>query len=503
MRPRHEVVVIGAGPGGIAAGVALKTAGIADFALLERAEDLGGSWRDNTYPGIGVDIPSLAYQYSFARNPSWSRVFARGAEVQAYHRSVAQRYGLHKHLRTNTTVLREEWDEPNRLWRLHLGDGSVLTSRFVISAVGAFLTPKQDPGIPGLDEFGGKVQRPASWDHEHDLHGKRVAVIGTGASSVQITPAIAPEVAALDVYQRTPVWCLPKPDFTIPPAAQSVLRLPGVMPLLHGLMLGFVELLLWPAVYAPLPVAVPAMRLMDRSARAAYRWYLGKVVRDPAAREALLPSYGPLGKRPTLSNTFLRAFNRDNTRLVTTAIDRFTERGIRTRDGVEREYDVIVLATGYELFSDPESYRPGTVVGRRGFDLGEFYAENGLQAYESVSVPRLPNRWTLVGPYSWTGTGWHALVEITARHAVRVITEARRRGATAVEIGQRAHDAYHNRVRRHGRNIAHYFRVLNRGVRSYYLNSQGDVPYIRPSTVVQARWASRRFPLEHYEFRLE
>lgn len=498
----HEVVVIGAGPGGIAAGVQLKAAGIKDFVILERADEVGGSWRDNTYPGIGVDIPSIAYQYSFARNPNWSRVFAKGAEVKAYHVEVTRRFGLVPHLRFNTSVVRESWDEADRVWRLHLADGEIVTARFVITAVGAFLNPKQDPGIPGLADFRGKLQRPTTWDHSYDHTGKRVAIIGTGASSVQITPSIAPEVASLDVFQRTPVWCLPKPDFAIPPAVRTLLHVPGLMSFLHGVMLAGIEALLLCAVYAPLPIAARAMHLMDRGARAFYRAYLRRSVHDERDRSALLPGYGVLGKRPTMSNTFLRAFNRRNTTLVTTPVERFTEHGIRTSDGVEHTYDMIVLATGYHLFSDPESYPPGVVVGRDGFDLGKFYAENHLQAYESVSVPKLPNRWMLVGPYSWTGTGWHQMVEISSRHAVRVITEARRRGATAVEVRQRAHDSYHRRVRERGRNIAYYFRELNRDLRTYYVNSQGDVPYIRPSSALQARRASKRFPLEDYEFRL-
>lgn len=496
----HEVVVIGAGPGGIGVAVRLKQAGIEDFVLLERADDVGGSWRDNHYPGIGVDIPSLAYQYSFARNPNWSRVFAKGAEVRAYHRDVAERFGVLPHVRFGSEVVGERWDEAARRWQLELADGRIATARFVISAVGAFLRAKADPGIPGLEQFAGKLQRPDSWDDDHDHRGQRVAIIGTGASAVQITPSIAPEVEQLDVYQRTPVWCLPKPDARIPPAVQRALAVPGVAAGLHGAGLLGVEAALRFLVSTPPVVARPLLAGFDRGARAAYRAYLRSRVDDPAARAALEPGFGPLTKRPTLSNAFLPAFNRDNVDLITAPIERITAGGIRTADGVERPVDMLVLATGYELFSDPESYRPGQVVGREGFDLGEFYAREGLQAYESVSVPGLPNRWMLVGPYSWTGTGWHVLVEVAAGHAVRAITAARERGADVVEVRPHAHQAYHRRVRRRGRNIAHYFGELNGGVRTYYVNSQGDVPYIRPSTVLEARWRSRHFPLEDYAF---
>jgi cation diffusion facilitator CzcD-associated flavoprotein CzcO len=498
--PDHEVVVIGAGPGGIAVAVLLQRAGIDDFVLLERADDVGGSWRDNRYPGIGVDIPSIAYQYSFARNPRWSRIFAKGAEVQAYHRDVAARFGVLPRVRFGAEVVRETWDAERGCWRLTLAAGGQVTARYVITAVGAFLRAKADPGIAGHEEFSGPVLRPDAWDDAIDLRGRRVAIVGTGASAVQIVPSIAPEVAQLDVFQRTPVWCLPKPDAAVPRAVQAALAVPGVAAALHGVGLLGIEAATRFLVSTPPVLARPVMRAFDRTARAGFRAYLRRVVRDPATAAALEPDFGPLTKRPTLSNAYLPAFNRANVTLRTTAIERITPHGVRTVDGAEHPVDVLVLATGYELFSDPESYRPGAVVGRDGFDLGAFYAREGLQAYESVSLPGLPNRWTIVGPYSWTGTGWHALVELAAAHAVRAIVAARERGATTVEVRPEAHAAYHRNVVRRGRNLAYYFRELNAGVRTYYVNSQGDVPYIRPSTVLEARWRSRRYPLADYAF---
>ncbi|GGK62275.1 hypothetical protein [Nocardia camponoti] len=216
--------------------------------------------------------------------------------------------------------------------------------------------------------------------------------------------------------------------------------------------------------------------------------------------ERLIPDYGPIGKRPTASNTFLQSFNRANVALRTDRIDRVTASGIRTVDGVERDYDMIVLATGYEMFSDPESYHVGAVVGRDGFDLAEFFASKGLQAYESVAIPRLPNRWLISGPYSWTGSGWHTLVEVSATHAIRAITKGRERGATVVEVRESAHADYHDQVRSRGKLIKHYFTVQNAGLRTYYVNSQGDMAYLRPSTLCEARWRSRHFPIDDYRF---
>ncbi|WP_406231304.1 flavin-containing monooxygenase [Nocardia sp. NBC_01009] len=500
MPPEFEVAVIGAGPGGIAAGVKLRKAGIDNFVILERADDVGGSWHENHYPGIGVDIPAIAYQYSFARNARWSRFFPLGAEVKAYHAEVARRFGLYSHVRFHTNVAREEWDDAGNYWKLHTEHGSVVTARFVISAVGAFVRPKDDAGIPGQQSFEGKIQRPADWDDEYDLTGKRVGVIGTGASAVQIIPAIAPEVARLEVFQRTPVWSVPKPDFQVPAAVQRLLGIPGLQAGLHGSALVLVDLVLRGVVKAPTGLVRPAMDRFDAACIACYRKYLDRVVKDPVTRAGLTPDFGVLAKRPTMSNSYLKAYNRDNVALVTDPIDAITTTGIRTRDGNLHEFDVIVLATGYEVFSDPETYRPGTVVGRNGFDLARFYNEEGLQAYQSVSVPRLPNRWTLCGPYSWTGSGWHAFVEMTADHAVRAITEAGTRQATVVEVRKEAADAYHRAIYRQGESLRYYLTELNGHVPTYYRNSHGDTTYVRPSGFFEARRGNRKFPLDDYRY---
>ncbi|MFJ4654146.1 flavin-containing monooxygenase [Nocardia sp. NPDC088792] len=498
--PHFEVAVIGAGPGGIAAAVKLRQAGIDDFVVLERADEVGGSWHENHYPGLGVDIPALAYQYSFARNAGWSRMFPLGAEVKRYHVEVAHRFGVHERVRFGARVDREEWDEDGGCWRLHLADGDVVTARFLISAVGAFVRPKEDVGIPGARSFKGVVQRPSSWDHDYDLTGQRVGIIGTGASAVQIIPAIAPRVGHLTVFQRTPVWTLPKPDFPIPAAAQRILRIPGVQPAVHGSALVVIDLALRAVVGLPGGVMHPLMDRFDAACQALYRRYLARVVTDPRTRQRLTPNFGVLAKRPTMSNSYLQAYNRDNVDLITEPIEKITRTGVRTTGGTLHGFDALVLATGYEVFSDPETYRPGTILGRNGFDLAKFYSEEGLQAYQSVSVPGLPNRWTLVGPYSWTGSGWHAFVEMTADHAVRAITETRRRGAAVCEIRKDAADAYHRTIYRRGASLRYYLAELNAHVPTYYRNSQGDTTYVRPSGFFEARRGNRRFPLDDYRY---
>lgn len=254
----HEVAVIGAGPGGITAAHQLQQAGIEDFVILERAGEVGGTWRDNHYPGLAVDIPSLWYQFPFARDPNWSRLFAPGAEIQAYLREVARQVGVYRYLRTGAEVVRQEWDDTRGVWRLEIADGRTVTARFLISAVGGYINAKPDIPITGIDDFGGKILRPNDWDDDYDTDGKRVAIIGTGSSGVQIAGALAPVVGHLDVFQRTPAWVLPKVDFEITPRWRRLLRLPGVLPAVDWAGRTMMDLLLVG------PLVHVAWRLPDR-----------------------------------------------------------------------------------------------------------------------------------------------------------------------------------------------------------------------------------------------
>ncbi|MFV8310964.1 flavin-containing monooxygenase [Mycobacteroides chelonae] len=500
-RPDVEVAVIGGGLSGIAAAVSLKRAGISDFVVIERAADIGGTWRDNTYPGVAVDIPSIAYQFSFYRNPNWSRVFAPGAEVHAYHLDVVDHFEIHTHFRFGREVLSEVWDEEQRWWRLELEGGDTLTARFVISALGPFINPKPvGNGIEGFEDFEGDVLLPAHWPDGYEVRGKRVAVIGTGATGVQLAGHIADEVQAMAVFQRTPVYCVPKPDFAIPRWLRAALRVPGVSTGMHGIGLGIVHVLSWLLLNIPGAVMRPLMRGFDSGARRLYRKYLRAVVNDPLTADRLAPTFGLFGNRPTLNSTFPRAFNQPGVDLVTVPIDRVVPRGVRTGDGTVFECDCIISATGWQLFSEPATYPSGRVVGVDGVDLGQWWGENGMQAYESVAVPGFPNRWIIVGPYSWTGTGWHGLAENAVRHAVRAIGLARQRGADRMEVRRDALRRFMNLMWRNGENLRYYFTELNRGVHSYFVNSAGEIPILRATSILAARRASRSFPADDYEF---
>lgn len=500
-----EVAIIGAGPGGIAAAHLLRRRGITELVILERGDDFGGTWRDNHYPGLAVDIPIFWYELSFARNREWSRLFAPGPEIQRYLTDTARRLDLYRHLRAGSEVIRQVWDDGNSRWRLSIRGGTEYTARFVINSVGGYVNAKDSAGLPGLADFGGTVLRPNAWDDGYDTTGKRVAVIGTGSSGAQIVSALSGKVGRLDVYQRTPNWILPKPDAEITPRLRAVLGAPGVTAAIHHVgRLVFDLFMLVPIVHImsrlPDRVLVSLMSGYDAVSRVGFRALLRAVVHDPSDRRKLLPRHGILGKRPIISSSYLPAFNDPTTTLITTPIERLTPRGVRTVDGVEREADLIVTATGYELWTDPETYRPGTILGTHGFDLAEDYREHGLRSYAGTAHPRLPNRWEIVGPQGFVGVGWTDFVEMMAEHAVDVIDQTRRAGPdTVVAVRQQAFDDYQERMRTAGRTAHLYFTRCNAGINTYFVNSQGATVYHRPQTIVGARRQARRAPGTDYQ----
>ena len=492
--PDHHVAIIGAGLSGIGMGIALRRAGIEDFVVLERAGDIGGTWRDNTYPGIAVDIPAQAYQFTYELKPDWSRVFARGHEVKAYVDACADRYGIREHVRLDSDVTERAWDEDAGVWRLTVS-GREITARFVISAIGAFVDPKPC-AIPGVEDFAGEVVHSARWDHDVDLDGRRVAIVGTGASAVQIVPKVARRAARLDVYQRTPIWVGPKPDWRTPRAVEALFRrVPALQAALRAATTRGVEAGLVTAVVRHDRVGF-ITRGLARLARATwYRWQ----VPDPELRARLTPDYDIGCKRPAVSNSYLRTFTREHVELVTDPIERVTPRGVRTADGAERAADVLVLATGFRMATDPENYRARPVRGRDGFDLAGFYESHRAASYESVSLPGLPNHFMIFGPYGWTGGAWHVLVETASAHIVRVIEEAGRRGAGVVEVRPEAAERWTRfAVERLGRSLWHTGSCAT--ANSYYFDRNGDTPFLRPTSSTEAWRAARTFPLEDYRF---
>jgi cation diffusion facilitator CzcD-associated flavoprotein CzcO len=487
----HEIAVIGAGFSGIGAAIKLREAGFSDFVVLDEADGVGGTWHWNTYPGVAVDIPSFSYQFSFEKRSDWSRVYAPGRELKAYADHCTDKYGVRDHFRLNTKVTGLSFDEDANTWRIETGGGESLTARFVIGATGVFSQPKL-PDIPGVETFAGPAVHTARWDHAVSLAGKRVAVIGTGASAIQVIPAIAPEVEQLTVFQRTPIWCLPKLDAPLGRRARGVLRwMPGAMLAARWLSQAFVEL-----TFVLVAHFAGTFPFLPKRGEADARKLL-ESVDDPDVREALTPEYRLGCKRPSFSNEYIRSFNRENVHLETAPIEAVTPDGIRTADGVEHPIDVLVLATGFKVF-DKGNMPPFPVRGAGGVDLADWWDTNRFQSYEGVSVPGFPNWFTVLGPYGFNGQSYFGLIETQMRHIVRCLDRARSEGATRVEITPEANRRYFESVLGRRDNQV-FFQGTCANSNSYYFDKHGDVPF-RPSLTLEAAWRSARFDLDDYDF---
>lgn len=490
--PQHEVVVVGAGFSGLGVGIRLRAAGVHDFVILDAAESVGGVWRHNTYPGVAVDIPSATYSYSFEQNPFWSRSFAPGAELRAYAEHCADKYGLRKHLRLSTFVEKAVFDEAADLWRVHT-DRGVLTARFLVAAVGPLDQPKR-PAIEGSDDFAGKVVHTARWDHEYDFAGKRVAVIGTGASGLQVIPELAPVTKRLDVYQRTPIWVFPKMDFPIPRSVQRLFRcFPPAQYAVRAVTTAVTEVIMVLGViqHTRLPFLV---RIVEGICRA----HLRLQVKDHRTRRKLTPEYAFGCKRPSFSNKYWKTFNRRDVELVTAGIAKVTPTGIVDRTGKEREIDALVLATGFRIL-ELGAMPAFPVVGLDGVELGEHWDANRYQNYEGLAVPQAPNFWLMNGPYSVTGASWFTIIEANVRHIVRCVVEARRRNASRMVVKQRPHDEYTADMRRR---MTHTIFTQPSCARSnsYYFDRHGDAPFVRPQSGARLWWRSGHFDLDHYAY---
>lgn len=493
--PDHEVIIVGAGFSGMGVAIELKRRGIDKFVILEREGEVGGTWRDNRYPGIAVDISSFVYSYSFEQNPNWSRVFAPGNELFGYARRVATKYGLYPHLRFGVHVDRAEFDEEMHIWHLQTSQGAI-TARHLVSAPGALVTPKL-PDIKGIDGFKGKVMHTARWEDNYDLTGKRVAVIGTGATAVQLVPELAQQVKQLDVYQRTPIWVLNKPDGRIPTWMRNFFRWSGLPQ--RSLRYGFGAIT--EAIMVMAVVYHKQMPWLVKAAEKACLNNLRKQLPDrPDLWDKLTPQYGFGCKRPTFSNEYFSTFARNNVDLVTDGIESITENGIRTADGTEREIDVLICATGFKVF-EKGNLPTFEVHGRGGAELGEFWDQNRYQAYEGMTVPGYPNFYLMLGPYSLTATSWFVMVEGNATHIGRCLETARKRNATCVEIKQEVHDAYFEDIQRRQKNTV----FLNRdcgSANSYYFDRHGDAPFARPSSSVEMLLRARTLSMKNYRFQL-
>jgi cation diffusion facilitator CzcD-associated flavoprotein CzcO len=451
-----RVAILGAGFSGIGMAARLLHDGMDDFFVIERADEVGGTWRDNTYPGCQCDIPSALYSFSWAPNPDWSRVYPLQSEIRDYLRRVAEEQGVIPYIRFGHEGRGAAWDDDAKLWRLETSQGE-LTANVLVTAMGGLSEPAL-PDIPGLDRFGGTMFHSAEWDHDHDLTGERVAVIGTGASAIQIVPEIQPKVGSLTLFQRTPSWVMPDLDRPVTGVERALFR-----------NLPFTQRAVRWLIYA-LQESTVLGTIVDRRLSLIFeqagRRHLRRQVRDPELRSKLTPDYILGCKRITMSNTYYPALAQPNSEVVTEPIAEVTETGIRTADGVEHELDTIVLATGFQVFNNPGM---AALKGRGGVSLLD--AWNGSpRAYLGTAVAGFPNMFVLVGPNS--AGGYNSIIFTSESHinyVAECVREMERANVATVEVRPEVYDGFaHATERRLSESVWN-----QGGCASWYIDANG------------------------------
>ncbi|MFD8672176.1 flavin-containing monooxygenase [Streptomyces seoulensis] len=482
----HEhvrVAVIGSGFGGLGAAVRLRREGITDFVVLERAGGVGGTWRDNSYPGCACDVPSHLYSFSFAPNPDWPRTFSGQEHIRAYLERVADDFDLRPHLRFDSEVKLMTWDEDELRWHIETASGS-LTADVVVSATGPLSDPKI-PAIPGLDSFPGRVFHSARWDHDYDLRGKRVAMVGTGASAIQIVPSIQPEVDRLTVFQRTPPWVMPRMDRAIGTAERKLHQaLPFTARLRRGLLWGIRELQVQAFTKRP-----DELGLVERLAKR----NMARAIKDPALRAKLTPDYRIGCKRILLSSAYYPALAQPNVDVVASGVTEIRGSTVVAADGTETEVDAIVFGTGFHVTDMPIAER---VIGVGGVTLAEAW-KGGMEALRGGSAAGFPNWLSVIGPN--TGLGNSSMI-LMIESQLNYLADYMRQldtlgGRTALDARPAAVGRWNRRVQERMKRT-----VWNTGgCTSWYLDAGGRNTTVWPGTTTEFRQATRRVDLTEYE----
>jgi cation diffusion facilitator CzcD-associated flavoprotein CzcO len=479
------VLIVGSGFAGLGMAIRLKQAGIDDFVVLEQAGDVGGTWRDNHYPGAACDVQSHLYSFSFEPWPEWTRDFAQQKEILAYLRHCAGKYGIRPHIRFHTKATSARFDARTGLWQVGISDAkgaSTIQARVLVPGCGPLSRPSL-PDIPGLASFQGTMFHSARWDDAFPLDGKNVAVVGTGASAIQIVPAIAPRVKKLSVFQRTPPWILPKPDGAIPAWKRAVFRkVPLAQTLARRRIYWTRELMAVGFVVDP--------RILKALSRLA-RLNLRKHVKDPVLREKLTPGYTMGCKRILPTNDYLPALQRPNVELVTSGIAEVKAHAIVTKDGTERPIDALVLATGFEA---AEAVAPFDVVGRHGQSLDAAWRD-GAEAYLGTTVAGFPNLFLLVGPN--TGLGHSSMVfiiESQLAYVLGAVKRMRERELRFVDVRPDVQAAYNARIQEKLKKT-----VWATGCMSWYLTATGKNTTVWPGFTFEYRRLTKSFDAASYE----
>jgi cation diffusion facilitator CzcD-associated flavoprotein CzcO len=478
-----DVAIVGTGFAGLGMAIQLvRERRGRSFVILEKNADVGGTWRVNHYPGCACDVPSHLYSYSFAPNPDWSRAYAPQAEILAYLERCVADHDLRRHIRFGAEVTQATWDEPRGRWQVQ-ANGLEVSARHLVLGTGALSRPAV-PALPGLDRFRGKRFHSAAWDHGFDMAGKRIAVIGTGASAIQLVPHVARIAGHLDLYQRTPPWILPRGDramtarerrtFARLPPVQRLYRW-GIYALMESAALGFVV----------------DRRILRLAARAGRR-HIRAQIADPGLRAKVTPDYEPGCKRILLGDDYYPALARPNVSLVSERIREIRERGIVTSDGQERPADAIVLATG---FRTTELLTPLRILGRGGVDLNDAWA-SGIEAYLGTTVTGYPNFYMLTGPN--TGLGHNSMVfmiEAQLDHVLGLMHELDRRGRGHAEVRAAAQERFNAA-------LAPRFEgsVWSSGCHSWYLDARGKNVTLWPGFTIEYWLRTRRVDVRDYAF---
>ncbi|SFP26906.1 Predicted flavoprotein CzcO associated with the cation diffusion facilitator CzcD [Amycolatopsis arida] len=422
-RTEVGVVIVGTGFSGLGMAIKLRKEGRDDFVILEKAHDVGGTWRDNTYPGCACDIQSHMYSFSFEQNPDWTRSFSPQREIWDYLRRVAEKYDLYRFVRFGQEMTGARWDADEGRWHVSTRSGDEFVGQFLVSGVGALHVP-QTPRLPGIERFQGRAFHSAEWDHDFDLRGKRVAVIGTGASAIQFVPQIAKDVDRLTVFQRTPPWIMPKPDHAMPGWARTLFhRVPGVQRLYRHLLYWLLEVR---------AIGFNGHPGMMKLAQLVAKRHIAKQVRDPEVRRKITPDYTMGCKRVLISNDYYPALNRDNVELVTDGVAEVREHAVVDAAGVEHEVDAIIFGTGFHV---TDAFDGLDILGQDGRDLSKEWATHGMRTHLGITVSGYPNLFFLLGPN--TGLGHNSVVfmiESQVRYVAEAIRYVEDNDAAAIDV---------------------------------------------------------------------
>jgi cation diffusion facilitator CzcD-associated flavoprotein CzcO len=475
---RVEVVIVGAGFSGLGAAIQLKRAGRHDLVLLDRGDAVGGTWRDNTYPGAACDVPSHVYSFSFAPNPDWTRSFSTQPEIQAYLERTARDLGVLPHVRFRHTVTEARWDEAEARWRVATDRGTTFSARFLVAAAGPLSEPVIPP-IPGLEDFPGEVFHSARWDHDHDLAGERVAIVGTGASAIQFAPHVQAEAEHLTVVQRTPAWIVPRADRELTRVERWLFRRFPVTQRFART----VDYWIREAYVLGLALDTRLLKLAERGARR----HLRRQVPDPVLREKLTPDYTLGCKRVLISNDFYPTLNEPDVELVAAGVQEVRGSTMVAADGTEVEVDTIIFGTGFEVTKPPIA----ALVHGPGGTLAEAWTE-GMRAHRGAQVHGFPNLFLLVGPN--TGLGHNSIVfmaEAQIRYVVDAIRTMDAAAVPAVDVRPEVQQVWDDEVQRDLVGTV----WTSGGCSSWYLDGSGRNSTLWPRFTWQFRRRTARFDL--------